>query len=159
MIRAVSRNVSVESEDRKDVSETFRDTHPGFDGVDGLGRLRAHLMGVNLGLAMGGSRSSPFSVKNSSCLAEDSVEIMRISESPSPLPNHLRAGLRGLRMISDYSGSRRFAENSFLSPAEKGKSESATISFGEGCICAGIISNCKMYSLPGLYITRRPPGW
>ena len=65
--------MSVESEDPKDVSEKFRDTHPGFDGVDGLGRLRAHLMDVNLGLAMGGSRSSPFSVKNSSCLVEESL--------------------------------------------------------------------------------------
>ena len=62
--------MSVESEDRKDVSEKFRDTH---DGVDGLGRLRAHLMEGNLGLAMGGSRSSPFSVKNSFCLVEDTV--------------------------------------------------------------------------------------
>ena len=60
--------MSIENKDRKDVSEKFRDTH---DGVDGLRRLRAHLMEVNLGLAMGGSRSSPFSVKNSSCLAED----------------------------------------------------------------------------------------
>ena len=62
--------MSVESEDPKDVSEEVRDSHP---GVDGLGRLRAHLMEVDLGLAMGGSRSSPFSVKNSSCLVEDTV--------------------------------------------------------------------------------------
>jgi hypothetical protein len=65
--------VSVESEDPKDVSEKFRDIHPGFDGVDGLGRPRAHLMRFDLGLAMDGSRSSLFSVKNSSYLARNCV--------------------------------------------------------------------------------------
>ena len=43
--------MSVESEDAKDVREKFRDAHP---NVDGLGRLRAHLRGleVDLSLAM-----------------------------------------------------------------------------------------------------------
>ena len=64
--------MSVESEDPKDVREKFRDAHP---NMDGLGRLRVHLRGfeVDLRRAMGGSRSSPFSVKNSSCLVEESV--------------------------------------------------------------------------------------
>ena len=64
--------MSVEKEDSKDVREKFRDAHP---NVDGLGRLRAHLRGldIDLRLAMGGSRSSPLLVKNSSCLVEESV--------------------------------------------------------------------------------------
>jgi hypothetical protein len=64
--------VSVESDDRKDVREKFRDAHP---NVDGLGRPRAHLRGleIDLRLAVGGSRSSPFSVKNSSYFGGESV--------------------------------------------------------------------------------------
>ena len=64
--------MSVESEDAKDVREKFRDAHP---NADGLGRLGAHLrgLGIDLRLALGGSRSSPFSVKNSCCLVEESV--------------------------------------------------------------------------------------
>ena len=62
------RNVSIESEEVKDVREKFRDAHP---NVDGLGRLRAHLRGLEVDLRVTcGSKSSPFSVKNSSCLGE-----------------------------------------------------------------------------------------
>ena len=72
--------MSAENEDPRDVNEKFRETHPGFDGMDELGRLRAQLMEFDLGLAMDGSRSSPFSVKNSSCWARHCEEIIRRSE-------------------------------------------------------------------------------
>ena len=62
--------MSVESEDPKDVREKLRDAHPNVDGLD---RLGTHLRGLEIDLrrAMGGSRSSPFSVKNACCLVEE----------------------------------------------------------------------------------------
>ena len=67
--------MSVESEDAKEAMDKVRYSAPGLDEVDRLARLRTRVRGlkVDLSLGIGGIRSSPFSVKNSSCWVEESV--------------------------------------------------------------------------------------